>query len=211
MTGTLYVVSAPSGAGKTSLIRALLQSAENVVMSVSHTTRVQRENEREGVDYHFVKEPEFKALIAEDCFLEYACVFKCYYGTSKQWVLDQLHAGLDVILEIDWQGAQQIRALMPESVSIYILPPSLEALQARLINRQQDDQKTIDYRMSEAKKESLHYREYDYLLINDEFNSTLRALDSIIMARRCRTVVQVEKHKQLILSLLGVNPLESEV
>ncbi len=202
MSGTLYVVSAPSGAGKTSLIKALLSSAEDVVMSVSHTTRPRRENEKEGVDYHFVSEAEFESLIEQSCFLEYARVFKCYYGTSRQWVLDQLKLNRDVILEIDWQGAQQIRALMPESVGIYVLPPSLEVLQERLINRQQDDHKTIEYRMSEAKKESLHYQEYDYLLINDEFNSTLRQLNSIILARRCRTKAQVEKYQALISNLL---------
>lgn len=204
MTGTLYIVSAPSGAGKTSLIHALLQIAENVVMSVSHTTRSPRENEKEGSDYHFVTDTEFEALIASDYFLEYAGVFKYYYGTSRQWVLDQLKLNRDVILDIDWQGARKIRALIPKSISIYILPPSLGVLQARLVNRHQDDRKTIDYRMSEAKKEGLHYQEYDYLLINDEFNSTLNQLNSIIVACRCRTAVQAERHNQLISSLLEV-------
>lgn len=202
MTGTLYVVSAPSGAGKTSLIKALLRSLDNVVMSVSHTTRPRRDTEQEGLDYHFVTEAHFESLIVEQCFLEYARVFKCYYGTSKHWVLEQLQLNRDVILEIDWQGAQQIRSLMPESISIYILPPSLEALKARLVSRQQDDHKTIEYRMSEAKRESLHYQEYDYLLINDEFNSTLRQLTSILLAHRCQTTVQVERHQQLISNLL---------
>lgn len=205
MTGTLYVISAPSGAGKTSLIRALLKTTKGIVMSVSHTTRDQRENEIDGVDYHYVDNTRFEALIQEGVFLEYACVFKRYYGTSKKWVEARLRAGEDVILEIDWQGGQQIQKLMPEAVSVYILPPSLQALHDRLSHRQQDDQETVNYRMSEAKKEISHYPEYDYLLINDDFDSTLGRLKSIVMARRCQMAVQVQKQGQLISTLLAEN------
>jgi len=204
MTGTLYIISAPSGAGKTTLTQALMQTTTNVVMSVSHTTRPPRVNEQEGVDYHFVTEAQFDALIAANAFLEYAGVFKHRYGTSRQWVLDRLQQDQDVILDIDWQGARKIRALMPEAVSIYMLPPSLAVLRERLVKRHQDDQKTIDYRMSEAQKESLHYQEYDYLLINDEFNSTLNQFKSIIVAHRCKVGAQAEKYRLLISDLLGV-------
>lgn len=205
MTAKLYVISAPSGAGKTSLIKALLQDCPGVMMSVSHTTREQRENEADGKDYHFVDHAHFEQHIAEGCFLEHAHVFKHYYGTSKQWVLDQLENGTDVILEIDWQGAAQVRQLMPESIGIYILPPSLATLRQRLSHRQQDDQETINFRMSKARKEMMHYHEYDYLLINDQFDSTLEQLRSIIVAQRVKMQPQRRHYQALIDELLKLD------
>ena len=202
MSGTLFVISAPSGAGKTSLIHSLLKTTDNILMSVSHTTREQRLNEKDGTDYHFVDRDTFEKLIADNCFLEHAHVFKHYYGTSKQWVEQQLAAGIDVILEIDWQGAAQVRQQMPDSVGIYILPPSLQTLRQRLSNRQQDDQETINYRMSEAQKEMSHYHEYDYLLINDQFDSTLGQMKSIMVAHRLQMAAQRKKHQALIYELL---------
>lgn len=203
MIGTLYVISAPSGAGKTSLIHALLKQAPDILMSVSHTTRAKREGEREGVDYYFIDADEFHSLETQHIFLEHACVFGHHYGTSRAWVEAQLSAGLDVLLEIDWQGAEQVRKLMPGCIGIYILPPSKQALRARLADRRQDDQETINLRMSESQKEMSHYNRYDYLLINDEFDSTLDQLKAIVVARRARLKPQSEKNKQLIAELLA--------
>src|SRR5579884_3074698 len=165
--GTLYIISAPSGGGKTSLVKALTASMPNIIVSVSHTTRPKRPGEEDGVNYHFVDQAQFKKLLAEDLFLEHATVFGNYYGTSRRWVEEKLQAGIDVVLEIDWQGAQQVRKLMPKTVSIFILPPSREVLLERLQARDQDNKAVIAKRMAAASNEISHYHEYDYLVIND--------------------------------------------
>ncbi|MBP0049631.1 guanylate kinase [Marinobacterium sp. AK62] len=203
LAGTLYILSAPSGAGKTSLVKALLQQDQQVVVSVSHTTRAMRPGEQDGVDYNFVTMDAFNALIEEGQFLEYAEVFGNKYGTSQQWVRDQLRAGLDVILEIDWQGAEQVRHLMPEAVTVFILPPSRAALRERLNARGQDSEEVIAGRMAEATSEMSHYPEYDYLLINDDFEQALDQLASLFKARRLRQQVQQQKQADLLAELLS--------
>lgn len=182
--GKLYIIAAPSGAGKTSLVKAMVESTPHVKVSVSHTTRRQRSGETDGVNYHFVSVENFQKELGEGRFLEYAEVFGNYYGTSETWVRQQMAKGEDVILEIDWQGAEQVRRLMPEAVSIFILPPSLEALRERLIGRATDDMSIIDRRMAQAVNEMSHYSEFDYLVINDEFDLALRDLQTIIRSRR---------------------------
>ena len=182
--GKLYIIAAPSGAGKTSLVKAMVESTPHVRVSVSHTTRTIRPGEKDGVNYHFVEKSEFHDLLSKGEFLEHAEVFGNFYGTSEAWVRKQLETGEDVILEIDWQGAQQVRRLMPEAVSIFILPPSLEALRERLIGRGTDDMDIIDRRMNQAVSEMSHYGEFDYLVINDEFDLALRDLQTIIRSRR---------------------------
>lgn len=203
LAGTLYILSAPSGAGKTSLVKALLQQDPQVVVSVSHTTRAMRPGEQDGADYNFVSMDAFNALIEEGQFLEYAEVFGNKYGTSQQWVRDQLRAGLDVILEIDWQGAEQVRHLMPEAVTVFILPPSRAALRERLNARGQDSEEVIAGRMAEATNEMSHYPEYDYLLINDDFEQALDQLASLFKARRLRQEVQQQKQAGLLAELLS--------
>ena len=168
-TGTLFIFSAPSGAGKTSLVKALLQSTSHIGISVSHTTRAPRAGEVDGQDYHFTAKDDFESLVTEQAFLEYAQVFDNYYGTSKQWVESELAAGRDVILEIDWQGAQQVRQLMPSAVSVFIAPPSIAELENRLRGRGQDAEEIIQRRMQDARSEMSHYGEYDYLIVNDDF------------------------------------------
>jgi guanylate kinase len=182
--GTLYTVSAPSGAGKTSLVQALIEQDLSIQVSISHTTRIIRPGETGGVDYHFVDQSIFLAMLEQTAFLEHAKVFDNYYGTSQQWVKETLAKGLDVILEIDWQGAAQVRKLMPEAVAIFILPPSKIALEQRLTGRGQDSQEIIDKRMSEAQNEMSHYVEADYLVINDDFNAALTELAAIFIAQR---------------------------
>ncbi|MGI9277796.1 MAG: guanylate kinase [Endozoicomonas sp.] len=182
--GKLYIIAAPSGAGKTSLVKAMVESTPHVRVSVSHTTRSIRPGEKDGVNYHFVEKDEFQGLLNKGEFLEHAEVFGNYYGTSEAWVRKQLETGEDVILEIDWQGAQQVRRLMPEAVSIFILPPSLEALRERLTGRGTDDMEIIERRMNQAVSEMSHYGEFDYLVINDEFDLALRDLQTIIRSRR---------------------------
>lgn len=182
--GKLYIIAAPSGAGKTSLVKAMVGSTPHVKVSVSHTTRRQRPGETDGVNYHFVSDENFQKELGEGRFLEHAEVFGHYYGTSEIWVRQQMAQGEDVILEIDWQGAEQIRRLMPEAVSIFILPPSLDALRERLIGRATDDIGIIDRRMAQAVSEMSHYGEFDYLVINDEFDLALRDLQTIIRSRR---------------------------
>ena len=184
--GTLYVISAPSGAGKTSLVRALLKGDPGIRMSVSHTTRPKRSGERNGVDYHFVDEPEFVRMIEEGAFLEHARVFDHRYGTSAAGIQGQLDEGLDVILEIDWQGARQVRARMPEAISIFIIPPTREALAERLSARGQDSAEVIARRMRDAGAEMSHYAEFDFLVINDHFVRALDDLRSIFQAQRLR-------------------------
>lgn len=202
-TGNLYIVAAPSGAGKTSLVKKLVETTPNVVISVSHTTRPPRPGEKEGQDYHFVSVPTFEAMAADGLFLEQARVFENRYGTSRSAVSAQREAGLDVILEIDWQGARQVRTLMPECASIFILPPSRQALHQRLMNRGQDSQETIDRRMAAALDELSHYAEFDYLIVNDHFPEALDALRAIVIAhRQCRDT-QRERQKRLLQTLLS--------
>lgn len=201
--GTLYIVSAPSGAGKTSLVKALTDSDSDVLVSVSHTTRAMRPGEEDGVNYNFVNQEQFLDMVANSDFLEHAEVFGNYYGTSQSWVESTLRAGRDVILEIDWQGAQQVRRLMPEALSIFIVPPSKQALQERLDSRGQDSADVIDGRMKEAASETSHYAEFDYLIVNDQFEEALSDLKSILRARRVRIEAQKEKITSILQDLLS--------
>ena len=202
-TSILFIVSAPSGAGKTSLLRDLLARDSRLSLSVSHTTREMRPGEEDGVHYHFVDVPEFEQLAAEGVFIEHAQVFDNYYGTSEQAVRDQLAAGQDVVVEIDWQGAQQVRQRFPEAVSIFIVPPSVEALRERLSARGQDSEETIRRRMRDARAELSHYPEYDYLVINDVFEVALQQLGSIVVAERLRTVPQAVRYQSTLEAMLG--------
>lgn len=202
--GTLYIISAPSGAGKSSLLRALLDGAgDELALSVSHTTRAPRPGEANGQDYHFVDTGTFREMIDSGDFLEHAEVFDNFYGTSKAGVQAQLAAGQDVILEIDWQGARQVRELMPESVGIFILPPSREALRERLQNRGQDEATVIERRMRDAISEMSHYKEYDYLIINDDFSLARDELAAIVRCRRLRLPAQVRRQGGLLAGLLA--------
>jgi len=202
-TGTLYVFSAPSGAGKTTLVKALLEQTQDIGVSVSHTTREPRAGEIDGKDYNFVSQETFKALINQDAFLEHAQVFDNFYGTSQIWVEQELAAGRDVILEIDWQGADQIRQQMPDMVSIFILPPSREELLKRLTGRGTDSQEIIDRRMHDAVSEMSHYGEFNYLIINDDFDCALQELRSVVIARRQRITAQSQKQQVLLENLLN--------
>ncbi|RLA18776.1 MAG: guanylate kinase, partial [Gammaproteobacteria bacterium] len=179
--GKLYIISAPSGAGKTSLIKKLIPDLDKLMVSVSHTTRTQRPGEIDGIDYFFTSVERFKEMISQSDFLEYAQVFDNFYGTAQSSVEHSLNSGKDVILEIDWQGAAQIRRLLPDAISIFILPPSREVLRHRLQNRGQDSIDIIDRRMHDAVKEMGHYAEYDYLIVNDDFNTALTELKSVIL------------------------------
>ena len=201
--GTLYIVSAPSGAGKTSLVSALLENTDQgLALSVSHTTRQPRPGEEDGRDYHFVDSAAFGKMIDDGVFLEYAQVFDNFYGTSRPGVEAQLTAGRDVILEIDWQGAQQVRKALPEAVGIFILPPSRKALEERLRARKQDDDKVIARRMRAAVSEMTHYGEYDYLIVNDDFSVALEELTAVVRCRRLRLSVQEQRQAGLLTALL---------
>lgn len=192
--GTLFVISAPSGAGKTSLIAALIEEMPNLMVSVSHTTRAPRPGEIDGVHYHFVTPEVYRELEESNMFLEHANVFGYQYATSREWVEAYLAKGFDILLEIDWQGAQQIKAQFQQtSVSIFILPPSLAILESRLRARKQDSNEVIRYRMERATDEILHYPEYDYLIINEDFDIARRELKAVITAERLRTDRQVIK------------------
>lgn len=199
--GTLFIIAAPSGAGKTSLVSTLTESDDKLVVSVSHVTRPIRPGEENGKNYFFVDEQEFNNLIEQGAFLEHARVFDHYYGTTKAWVEQQLSNGLDVILEIDWQGAAQVRALIPESVSIFILPPSLATLEERLTNRRQDSSEVIARRLQEASLEMSHYKVFDYLVINDQFEQALHEMRSIVTSQRLRTTRQAVAHHALLKEL----------
>lgn len=190
MSGTLYIVSAPSGAGKTSLVKALIERDATIKVSVSHTTRASRPGEVDGVNYHFTEIGRFKALVEAGDFLEHAQVFDNFYGTSKGAVEQQLAAGDDVILEIDWQGARQVQEMMPECVTIFILPPSREALRERLTGRGTDSDEIIDRRMRDAESEMSHFDEFEFVVINDQFEAALDDLQAIFNANRLRREAQ---------------------
>jgi guanylate kinase len=178
--GQLFVISAPSGAGKTSLVRALLEARPNLVVSVSHTTRKPRERELEGRDYHFVSAARFHELIEQNAFLEHATVFDNFYGTGAAQIQQKLAAGNDVLLEIDWQGARQVRRAMPGCKTIFILPPSRSALEQRLRERRTDNAATIARRLADASEDMSHYREFDFVVINDSFEHAKQELASIL-------------------------------
>lgn len=201
--GTLYIVSAPSGAGKTSLVKALLDAMPQIRVSVSHTTRTKRPGEVDGVNYHFVTREQFLEMLEHNDFLEHAEVFGNLYGTSMRALARTLEEGHDLILEIDWQGAQQVRKLLPAARSIFILPPSREALRQRLTNRGQDSEDIIDGRMREAVSEMTHFDEYDYLLINDDFAHALEDLKAIFRANQLHQPSQRQRHGDLLQNLLG--------
>lgn len=204
--GRLYVISAPSGAGKTSLTHALIARLSlhraPVSFSVSYTTRDPRPGERDGVDYHFVCEQRFEDMIEAGEFLEYARVFDRYYGTGYAATVDLLRQGRDVALDIDWQGARQVRSRMPESVSIFILPPSREELERRLRLRAKDDDRVIAARMRQAAEEISHYEEYDYLVVNEDFEHASVALESIFLSARLRREVQAPRLAPILERLL---------
>lgn len=201
--GNLFILSAPSGAGKSSLYKALLKADDKVRISVSHTTRAPRAGEEHGREYFFVDVDNFLDMIAEDAFFEHAQVFDNYYGTSKQAIFDMLDQGLDVILEIDWQGARQVRELYSDTIGIFILPPSMSILEERLKGRGTDTQEVIQHRMSKAISEISHYDEYDYVVINDDFDEALAQLQAIFVSQRTRMPLIREIHSDLINDLLS--------
>ncbi|MEJ2463517.1 MAG: guanylate kinase [Candidatus Thiodiazotropha sp.] len=200
--GTLYILSAPSGAGKTSLLKALRERDGDLHVSVSHTTRPMRPGEEDGVHYHFVEKAAFLAKVEQGDFLEHAEVFGNYYGTDEASVRTQLEAGQDTVLEIDWQGAQQVRKRFPDAVSIFILPPSPEALHERLSNRGQDSEEVIQGRMRQAVSEMSHYAEFDYLVFNDDFDQALSELAAIVSSQRLRLSHQTSRHSDTLTRLL---------
>ncbi|MBQ0784079.1 MAG: guanylate kinase [Amphritea sp.] len=201
--GTLYVISAPSGAGKTSLVKALLEQDKQIRVSVSHTTRSIRPGEADGQDYNFVSLENFNTMIGQNLFLEHADVFTNKYGTSRPWVEEQLEQGMDVILEIDWQGAQQVRQQMPDCISLFILPPSTEELRKRLTGRGTDSDEVINHRMSESMSEMSHYPEFQYLVFNDDFDTALNDLQTVFSARRLELSRQQLKQAQILVELLS--------
>ena len=201
--GTLFTVSAPSGAGKTSLVKALVADMQDIQVSISHTTREIRAGEENGRHYHFVDRETFETMINGGEFLEYAPVFTKFYGTSKNWVDQTLSKGIDVILEIDWQGANQVRAIRPGTVSVFILPPAKDVLLKRLQDRGRDNPTVIQNRMAEARNEMSHYYEADYLIINDKFPQALTEFKALVLAERLKIGNQQINHKALLLELLS--------
>lgn len=200
--GQLFIISAPSGAGKTSLVQELIERVKGIRRSVSYTTRPKRAGEEEGVHYHFVTQSQFEKMREEELFLESAHVFGNYYGTSRAWVESTVEKGNDVVFEIDWQGAQSIRAQWEDTTSVFILPPSEAALSQRLSQRAQDSHEVIAHRLQQAHKEIAHYHEYDYLIINDTFEHALSELIIIVEAARLKRTVQQHKHAALLNELL---------
>jgi len=200
--GSLFIISAPSGAGKTSLVKALVEKDGNLHASVSHTTRSPRPGEKEGSNYYFVKKSFFDKMVSQGEFLESAQVFDHFYGTSKLWVQSQLEAGTDVVLEIDWQGAKQIKECMPLACAIFILPPSKNALQERLMSRGQDNPEVIERRMDQAVNEMSHFESSDYLVLNRNFEDALNELEVIVKAQRLRTVNRARSLGNIISDML---------
>lgn len=202
-SGKLFIIAAPSGAGKTSLVHELIDRYSDIAVSVSHTTRDQRPGEQDGVNYNFVSKEQFKQLIAQGDFLEHAEVFGNFYGTSKNWVNERLKQGLDVILEIDWQGARQVREQFPDAISIFIVPPSKATLRTRLESRGQDKPEVIERRMQEATSECSHYKEFDYLVVNENFGQAVAELGAIFISHRLLLETQEQRHQDIIDDLLS--------
>lgn len=205
--GNLYVISAPSGAGKTTLVKAIIESCQGITVSISHTTRPKRPAEINGINYYFISETEFLQMQERDEFLEHATVFKHHYGTSRLWVEETLSKGIDVILEIDWQGCQQIQKLIPECISIFILPPSLNALAERLNLRNQDKPEIIQQRLADVREAASHIHEYHYVVMNDHFETAVSELKSIIQANRLREPRQFKKFAPLLKALADVQKI----
>lgn len=198
MKGNLFVVAAPSGAGKSSLVKALLDRDPGVALSISYTTRAPRPGEADGREYHFVSRETFQAMLEAGEFLECAQVYGNWYGTSRRWIENAMQDGRDVVLEIDWQGAAQVRRLFPGTLSVYILPPSLEALRSRLAARGQDSTEVISHRLAAAKEDMSHLAEFDYVIINNDFNEAVQDLLAIVRAARLTLPRQMERHGELI-------------
>ncbi len=202
ISGNLFIITAASGAGKTSLVKALLEKDANLTLSISHTTRKPRPGEQDGIDYHFVDEAAFLEILGAGGFLESAQVHSARYGTSQKAVDEPLQTGRDVVLEIDWQGAEQVRRIYPQAVSIFIVPPSLETLAKRLRGRAQDSEEVIAKRMAAAREEMRHLVEFDYVTINDVFDDSLQDLIAIVQAQRLKTNIQLQRHRALIQTLI---------
>lgn len=205
MRGTLFIVAAPSGAGKSSIVNAVLKDTPGIALSISYTSRAARPGERHAQHYHFISAGEFERMIAAGDFFEHALVYGDYKGTARQSVEPQLAAGQDVLLEIDWQGAAQVREQMPEALSVFILPPSREALESRMRSRGQDSEAVIAQRLSAAREEMGHYREFDFLIVNDRFDAAVSDMQAIFLASRQRRQVQTERYAALIEALLREN------
>jgi guanylate kinase len=203
MSGNLFILSAPSGGGKSSLIGALRKTHPHVTVSVSHTSRAPRPGEENGKHYHFVDTDSFKQLIEEEVFLEWAEVFGNFYGTSRLAIAEQLAEGKDVFLDIDWQGAQQIRELFDDVTTVFVMPPSKSELRQRLMERGQDSDDVIDSRMAKAQAEMSHFEEFDYLIVNDDFDAALKELEQIVLSQRLKTSKQALKFESLIKDLLA--------
>ena len=203
MRGTLFIVAAPSGAGKSSLVNAVLARMPDIALSISYTSRAPRPGERHAQHYHFISTEQFQRMIAAGDFFEHALVHGDYKGTARQSVAPQLAAGHDVLLEIDWQGARQVRAALPEALSVFILPPSREALQARMRARGQDSEEVIVRRLAAAREEMSHYAEFDYVIVNDDFETAVAELQAVFLASRLRQATQNERHAGLIAALLA--------
>ena len=206
MRGTLYIVAAPSGAGKSSIVNAVLARDRNISLSISFTSRQPRPGERHAEHYHFIGADEFKAMIRAGDFFEYAEVHGDWKGTARQSVDPQLAAGRDVLLEIDWQGARQVRAKVPDAVSVFILPPSRRALEERMRKRGQDSEEVIQRRLDAAREEMSHYGEFDYVIVNEDFDTAVAEMCSIFTASRLRKDAQVARHAGLLMSLLTDDP-----
>ena len=202
ISGNLFIITAASGAGKTSLVKALLEKDQHIKLSISHTTRPQRPGEENGVHYHFVSDADFLALLEAGDFIESAFVHGARYGTSQSTVNAALAAGNDVVLEIDWQGAEQVKKIYPDTISIFILPPSLEALEERLSNRGQDSAEVIAKRMAVADAEMRHVVAFDYVTINDKFDDALQDLIAVIQSQRLKSKIQLQRHSALLQKLI---------
>jgi guanylate kinase len=198
MSGNLFIISAPSGAGKTSLVHALLEINPQIDLSISYTTRQPRSGEQDGRDYHFVSREVFLAMTGRGEFLESAEVYGNFYGTSQTWISKETEKGRDILLEIDWQGAAQVRRLFPESISVFILPPSIEVLEQRLRGRGKDNHEVIARRMAAVREDVAHVAEFDYVIINDNLNEALRELNAVVLSTRVRRAAQIIRHQALI-------------